>query len=254
MEIVFIGVGEAFDEQLPNTSLWLAAQGREGRRTLLLDCGFSAPFSYWRLVRNPLDLDVLWVSHFHGDHFFGVPALLLRFWEEGRTRPLHVAGGAGVEQHVLAAMDLAYPNFRNRLAFDLEFVEMAPGESAEAAGVRLSCAASEHSAPNLALRVEDLNAAMYYSGDGRPTPAGEALARGCDLAVHEAFALEPDTPGHGTVSGSIAFARRAGVEHLALVHLNREVRHRRRREVEAALRAAGDVDAILPVPGDRLVV
>ncbi|MEW5774505.1 MAG: MBL fold metallo-hydrolase [Thermodesulfobacteriota bacterium] len=254
MDVLFVGVGEAFDEALPNTSLLVAAQGREGRRTLLLDCGFSAPFAYWRLAPDPAALDGLCITHFHGDHFLGAPALVLRFWEEGRTRPLAVAGPPGVADKVCAALDLAYPTLRGRLGFPLEFAELEPGRPAELAGVRLSCAVPDHSPPCLALRLDEPGAALFYSGDGRPTPAAEALARGCGLAVHEAYGLEPDIPGHGTVSGGIAFARRAGVPRLALVHLNRQVRRHRRAEADAALRQAADLDAFLPEPGDAVTL
>lgn len=253
MDVFFVGVGEAFDEALPNTSLLVAAQGREGRRSLLLDCGFTAAHAYWRQAPDPAGLDGLIISHFHGDHSLGAPALVLRLWQEGRTRPLAVAGPPGVAERFAAVLDMAYPSLRGRLAFALEFTELRPGQAAEVAGVQVSCAEPEHSPPCLALRLDEPGAALFYSGDGRPTPATEALARGCSLAVHEAYGLEPDIPGHGTVAGSIAFARRAGVPRLALVHLSRLARHRRRAEVDAALAAAG-LDAFLPEPGDRIAI
>lgn len=249
MDVLFVGVGEAFDEALPNTSLLVAARGRDGRRSLLLDCGFTAAHAFWRLAPDPAGLDGLVFSHFHGDHVLGSPALVLRLWEEGRTRPLAVAGPPGVAERFAAVLDVAYPSLRGRLAFSLEFTELHPGQAAEVAGVRVSCAEPEHSPPCLALRLDEPGAALFYSGDGRPTPASEALARGCSLAVHEAYGLEPDIPGHGTVAGSIAFARRAGVPRLALVHLSRRARQQRRAEVDAALAAAG-LDAFLPEPGD----
>lgn len=252
MEVLFVGVGEAFDEALPNTSLLAAAQGRDGGRRLLLDCGFTAPFAYWRLAPDPADLDGVLLTHFHGDHFLGLPALVLRLWQGGRRKPLAVAGPAGVADQVCACLDLAYPSLRGRLEFPLEFTELAPGRPQDVAGVRVSCAAPDHSPPCLSLRLDEPGSALFYSGDGRPTPATEQLARGCDLAVHEAYGLDPDIPGHGTVAGSLAFARRTGVHHLALVHLARTVRQHRRTEVEAALRNAAGLDAILPVPGDRV--
>ena len=252
MDVLFVGVGEAFDEALPNTSLLVAARGRTGPRTLLLDCGFTAAHAYWRLAPDPAALDGLVLSHFHGDHALGAPALMLRLWQEGRTRPLAVAGPAGVAERFCAALDLAYANLRPKLGFPLDFTELEPGRTAAVAGVALSCAEPEHSPPCLALRLDEPGAALFYSGDGRPTPATEALARGCSLAVHEAYALDGDVPGHGTVAGCIAFARRAGIPRLALVHLSRQVRHQRRAEVDAALRLAPELNPSLPAPGDRL--
>jgi len=254
MDILFVGVGEAFDEDLPNTSLLVAAQGRDGRRGLLLDCGFTVAHAYWRLAPDPASLDGLILTHFHGDHFLGAPALVLRLWQEGRTRPLAVAGPAGVAEKLCAALDLAYPTLRGRLGFSLEFTELVPGRPAEVAGVRVSCAEPEHSLPCLALRLDESGAALFYSGDGRPTPDTTALAKGCGLLVHEAYGLEPDIPGHGSVAGCVAFARSAGASRLALVHLSRQARHGRRAEVDAALRQAAGLDAFLPEPGDRITL
>ncbi len=252
MRVIFIGVGEAFDERLPNASLLVASGASGETRSALLDCGFSAPFSYWRLAPRPLELDLLWVSHFHGDHFFGVPALLLRFHEEGRRKPLVVVGQDGVEDIVLQAMDLAYPGARLKFPFALTLRVARPGESLEACGFSLSFDFSDHPRPNLGLRLSDGRRALFYSGDGRPTAATRRLARKADLAAQESYSLEPDTEGHGTVAGAIAMAREVEAKRLALLHLRRDVRHARRDEVLDHLRAARDLDVRLPEPGDTL--
>jgi len=254
MKVIFTGTGEAFDEHLPNCSVWIEANGKQGKKSLLLDCGFSAPFSYWRNVENPLDLDLLWISHFHGDHFFGTPALLLRFWEEGRTKRLTVLGQAGVREKIFQAMDMAYPGFRRKMAFDVDFIEVSPGENISALGLEFGFAETEHSQTNLSMRVTDSTSSVFYSGDGRPTNATLDLATGCDLVIHEAFKLEPDTPGHGTVQGALDFARKAQAKTLALVHVQREVRRGRHDEILRLLQEAKDLKALLPKPGDRLEI
>lgn len=255
MQAMFNGVGEAFDEYLPNCSLWLETEAQGRTLRLLLDCGFTAPFVLFAnlgpaKVQDIIDLDMIWISHFHGDHFMGLPALLLRFWEQGRAKPLTIVGQQGIEELVKQAMDMAYSRVRGRFAFDLEFLEMHPGKSLSFAGLALDAAHSEHPQPNLSLRINDGTHSLFYSGDGRPTEATRALAKGADLAVHESFSLEQDTPGHGTVPGSIAFAREAGVGNLALVHLRRDVRHDRRDEVLKLLRDTRDMNVFLPEPGD----
>lgn len=248
MRCTFAGVGEAFDETLPNTSLLIEAD--ESGPSILLDCGFTAAAAFWRVARHPLDLDALWVSHFHGDHCFGIPALLVRSLEQGRARQLVVAGPLGIEQRVLTLMELAYPSFLRKAAFGLRFVEATPGKDVEAAGFLLSTAWTDHSAPCLAVRVEVLGRSLFFSGDGRPTQGTLALALGCDLAVHEAYSLDPEIPGHGTVDGCLEFARKARVGTLALVHVQRDIRRARRPEIEARLAAARDVNSLLPEPGD----
>ena len=129
MQVQFIGVGEAFDERYANTSVLVTVPGPDGPTHVLLDCGFTAAAAYYRHANVGAALDAVWVSHFHGDHFLGLPLLLLRFWDEGRTRPLTLVGPAGIEAKLWQALELAYPGFRARLQYPVVCVEAAPGGS-----------------------------------------------------------------------------------------------------------------------------
>ncbi len=254
MQVVFVGVGEACDERLPNTSILVRARNGEGERSVLLDCGFTAAHGYWGHASGPDDLDALWISHFHGDHFFGIPALLLRSWEGGRKKPLSIVGQTGVEALVRAAMDLAYPNFLQKLRFELSFVEVEPERPASTAGFLWRFAENAHGKRDLALRLEDGTSALFYSGDGGSTPSSLELARGCGLAVHEAFYLDEAGEGHSSVKSAIEFAGRACVGRLAVVHLQRDIRRGRLSEILDLLAGAHPFHAFLPEPDDRLDV
>ncbi len=267
LRVVFTGVGEAFDELLSNCSLLALACGRQGAVSVLLDCGFTAPFAFWRLAPeaglDPVDLDAVWLSHFHGDHCMGLPALLLRLHEEGRTKPLTVVGPPGVAEVVGRLSEMAYGFLGELLEtgrpYAVRFVEADDGGRADLLGLDWGFAAQEHSGQALALRLDasasgddDAGGSLYYSGDGRPTDAGRALARGCGLVVHEAHALDTDTPGHGTVRGAVDFARGAGAAVLALVHISRSVRHDRRDELARLAAAPEGLAVLIPEAGDAL--
>lgn len=254
MQVTFLGVGEACDERLPNTSIWLVSGEGSSRCSILLDCGFTAPPLYWRECPDPNDLDGVWISHFHGDHFLGLPALLLRFWEQKRTRPLAILGQAGIEEKVHQAMELAYPNFLARLEYPLEFHIAAAGTDFSAAGLSWKACASSHGQANFSVRVSNGHCSVFYSGDGAPTEETLQLALGCRLMIHEAFRLDQSTPGHGTVSQCIEFARRAAVPELALVHLQRDERRDRYAEILNVIRHSLDPEVTLPEPGDVLTL
>jgi ribonuclease BN (tRNA processing enzyme) len=251
-EVEFIGVGEACDPNHPNTSLLL--KNPAGRGLVLLDCGFTTPHRYFKNCSDPEELQALWISHFHGDHFFGVPLLLLRFWEMGRTKPLHILGPEGVDEKICQAMDLAYPNFLARLNFRLDFQEVEPGRSHSAAGLTWNSAVSEHSERALSVRIEDKEKSLFYSGDGRPTLETQTLAVGCDLVVHEAFRLSDDTAGHGNVLACIDFAQKSGVKNLVLLHINRDERAARLGEIQEVIRKTVDMHIFLPAAGDGFVL
>lgn len=246
MEIVFLGVGEACDPDNPNTSLLV----KSDRHQVMLDCGFTTPHIYFKTCDNADELDALWISHFHGDHFFGVPLLLLRFWEMGRGKPISIIGRPGTEDLVSRAMELAYPGLMPRFDYPVRFIELSSGDESEAVGFLWRAAENDHPEPCLAVRLEQTGKSMFYSGDGRPNPETIRLAAGCDLAVHEAFRVSGETPGHGTVAGCLEFARRAGVEAMALLHVQRQERAGHEEEIRALLVESG-LKVFLPESGDR---
>jgi ribonuclease BN (tRNA processing enzyme) len=251
MEIVFAGVGEAFDEHLPNTSILICSENAKKKRQILLDCGFTAAHSFWRVSPSPMDLDAVWISHFHGDHFFGLPLLLLRYWEEDRQQALTIIGQAEIENKVWEAMELAYPGFGAKIQFPLEFEAVSPGKDLALWDFQFTFALNDHSRPCLSVRIDHEKCSVFYSGDGRPTDQTLILARRCDLIIHESFAVEEAIASHGTVDLCIDFARRAEAKALALVHMNRDVRNSRSKEVQKKLSEIADFHAFLPEPGDR---
>jgi ribonuclease BN (tRNA processing enzyme) len=252
MEIIFLGVGEAFDENLPNTSMLIRTEYQKKPVAVLLDCGYSVPPRFWQLGLNVETLDGIWISHFHADHAFGIPALLVRFWEEKRKKALYFLGQKGIESFVLQCLDLAYPNFLPRLEFSLRFVEIEPGEPVTALGVSWRTAVNDHPQRDLALRLDVEGTSVFYSGDGRPTSETRALAEDVHLIVHEAFHLSKDIPGHGTIAGCLDMARACGARRLALVHIQRDVRRDRFDEIKELASCAEGLEVIIPIPGDRL--
>ncbi len=254
MKVIFTGVGEAFDENLSNTSLLVLTGDPKKPQQILLDCGFTAAHAFWRLSSDPMALDGIWISHFHGDHFFGLPLLLLRYWEEKRTRSLTIIGQKGVQNKIIAAMELAYPGFFDRIAYKVIFIEIHAGQDLDLFGLKWSFAPGKHSQLCLGVRLDGRSSALYYSGDGRPSEETAVLAKGCDLVVHEAYGIEPILDAHGSVDGCITFGRKTGARHLALVHMNRLVRKNHAAQVRKQLDALESIHAFLPEPGDSLTI
>ncbi|MCF8103988.1 MAG: ribonuclease Z [Desulfohalobiaceae bacterium] len=250
MEVTFLGVGEACDERYPNTSVLVRGAGR----TLLLDCGFSVPGGFFKRVQGADDLDAIWISHFHGDHFFGLPQLLLRLFETGRKKPLYFIGQSGIEDLVFQVMDLAYPSFSRKFGFELKFLIVDPGQEQRALGFKWQAAGTRHSQENLALGLDLDGCRLYYSGDGRPTSRNVEPAKGCELMIHEGFLLEGQIHGHGSVQGCLDFAREAGAKRLAIVHVQRDVRRREEERLKRLLESVSYCRAFLPVPGDVFTI
>lgn len=252
MELYFLGVGEACDGSQPNTSILLKTGPEESMGRILLECGFSVPHGYFSLDPNPEELEMLWISHFHGDHFFGVPLLLLWFWEMKREKPLHILGPPGISTKIKQAMELAYPNILSRFGFSLLFFEMKPGEQRYISDIIWQAAYNEHPEPCLSLRLELHGKAIFYSGDGRPTPMTQFLAKGSDIIIHEAYGFENTTPGHGSIDTCLDFARNAGVAQIALVHLQRNIRPQLKKSIDSLKMKYPEIKILLPEKGGRI--
>jgi len=251
MKIKFIGVGEAFDEELANTSIWVRTAESCNASSILLDCGFTVPPPFWKSCPDPDNLDAIWISHFHGDHFFGLPALLTRFWEMKRAKPLLILGQRGTEEMVVQTLRLAYSSVMDRLAYDIRFLTVEPGEVVQAAGVSWRSAVNGHSQRDLAVRIEDGAKKLFYSGDGLSTDETLSIALGADLVIHEAFRLDAEMPGHANMVKCIDFARRAKARALALVHIERNERRSRREEILKVSAKVRDFEVFMPAQGDE---
>jgi ribonuclease Z len=252
MEINFLGVGEACDGNQPNTSILLKTDTPETAGRILLDCGFSVPHQYFSLHPPAEELEILWISHFHGDHFLGTPLLLLWFWEMNRTKPLNIVGPPRIKDKIEQAMELAYPNFISRLGYSLIFHEIIPEKHLNISDSIWKAAYNEHSQPCLSLRLELHGKSIFYSGDGRPTPMTQSLATGCDIIIHEAYGFEDSTPGHGSISTCLDFARRSRTNRLALVHMQRDIRPKFIHKIANFQKENTDIEIILPEPGSKI--
>ncbi|WP_320172017.1 ribonuclease Z [Maridesulfovibrio sp.] len=248
MKCTFLGVGSAFDAERTSTSILIES----GSRSALLDCGFNAGHAFAQKASNPAELDMLWISHFHGDHFFGVPFLLGFLFSTGRQKTLHICGPAGLEQKIRDLTALAYPHLMDKIPFDILFEEFNSGDMKSVAGFRIGVCNVEHSPPALAVRIEIDEKSVFYSGDGSVTAECAALAYRADLGIMEAQQLSTPVKGHSTVTQVIEFASIAKIGQVALVHLDPFMRTCKKVDLQHILDTSESVEFFLPEDGQRV--
>ena len=220
MLLEFIGAGEAFEPQLGNASVLVQQDSR-----ILVDCGYGVPAKLFERGFTCSELDAVCISHFHADHCFGVPAVLGRAWEEGRTKPMTFIGQTGLESLVIKLMDLAYPGMRSKFAYEVRFIEAQPGQAVRFHEFQIDVAESLHAVKNFAFRFTCDRAIAAISGDGSLTEASRALYAPCSALVHEAFQLNEAAPVHGCAREVIAAADELPqLRDLVFTHLQREAR------------------------------
>ena len=161
-----LGCGDAFGSGgRSHTCFFLDAPGAK----LMIDFGAAAPVAMHRHGIDSAAIDAVVVSHLHGDHFGGLPFLLMdATFITGRTQPLIIAGPPGTEERLRAATDAFFPGvwtYPQRCVLD--FRELSDGEPLAVAGATVTPYVVIHAsgAPAFALRVSCAGCTVAYSGD-----------------------------------------------------------------------------------------
>jgi|SRR3989338_2118556 len=242
MKIVFLGVGEAFDENYPNNSSLVLTD----KTKLLLDCGFTVPSQVWKFNPDPSLLDAIYISHRHGDHFLGLPALFLRMWEGGRKRDLEVICQKDFKEEFSDFMEFVYKGFQKKFEYKINLVESKDGEKINFQDLKLSFAKTVHSGENLAVKITDGKNVYAYGGDGSPIP-GTDFYKGLDLLVLETYLYDQEKIGHSSIVSAIKFAEDNNVKCLALTHMNRDFRKNDLPKIKDKIRS-NKLKIIIPEP------
>lgn len=193
MRLTIVGCGDAFASGGHGAACFRLDAGGT---TAALDFGAGALVGWRRLGFSPADIDVVAVSHLHGDHFGGLPFLLIeRQYGGGPRRPLTLVGPPGFRDRLEAATQALYPRAEPRQwGFSLDIREIPPDGATQIGPLSVSAKEMDHpsGAPSLGLRVEHGGKAVAYSGDTAWTETLVDLARGADLLLVECSgALEP---------------------------------------------------------------
>ncbi|HEY8489760.1 MAG TPA: MBL fold metallo-hydrolase [Dehalococcoidia bacterium] len=141
-----------------------------------------------RLHLDPAAIDVVFISHFHADHLFGLPFLLLDYdYVTPRRSDLTVVGPPGVEETLRRLMEIGYPGHWGREAgYRLRFLEARPEEAQRAGDLPFRAYRMRHAVGKLecfGFKVEAGGRTLAYSGDTAMCDAIFALAEGADVLV-----------------------------------------------------------------------
>jgi len=241
LRLTFLGSGDAFGSG-GRLQTCLCLEGPGGRA--LLDCGATALVAMKRAGVDPSTVGWVLVTHLHGDHFGGIPFLVLDGQFGRRETPLIVAGPPGAGARVPAAMETLFPgSSRAARRFETELMELAPRVATGVGPLTVTAFPVEHAsgAPSLALRVEWGGKVVAYSGDTEWCEALAEAGRGADLFVCEAYTFERRIRyhlDHATLARHLA---RIGARRVILTHLGPEMLARR-------------ADAVAECADDGLVV
>lgn len=135
LSVVFVGTAASAPTARRGLSALLV---RRGGDQLLFDCGEGTQRQLIKSV-GLADIEHIFISHFHADHFLGIPGMLKTFQLRGRTVPLTIYGPRGLER-TMADLEPLY----GRLPYDLTIYELAPHEELGFKGYTVSAFPVQH--------------------------------------------------------------------------------------------------------------
>lgn len=227
----------------------------------LMDTGWYAALKMLQYGFSPMDLEYLFISHCHHDHYIGLPHILfylrMRRSERPDRPPLKVVGPAEDIQRVV---NLARQFLQTERFPDVECIPevfpLEPGESLDDAEFRVDTCETRHAVQGLCYKFTDKNtgATLAFTGDtGYYPPIAEHVA-GVSLLIHEA-SHGPNSPtpgpnvGHAGAPDAAKIALMARAKQLALVHCPEKL-------AAAALSAAQEIfpNTFFPRDGQKVIV
>ena len=224
MRIRFVGSGDAFGSGGRwQTCIHLSVEGQ----ALLVDCGATSLVALKAQGLHPHAVGAVAVTHLHGDHFGGLPFLILDGQFSHRTAPLLVAGPPGTRVRLTEAMETLFPgSSRAQRRFPVQVTELAAdGTPAKLGPATVRGWQVEHAcgAPPLALRVDLGGASFAYSGDTQWTPALAEAARGADLFAVEAYTFDRPIRYHLDYQTLRAHLGEIGARRVVLTHMSADM-------------------------------
>jgi ribonuclease BN (tRNA processing enzyme) len=230
MHLQFVGCGDAFGSGgRLNTCFHVVGE----RANFLIDCGASSLIGLERLGIARHAIDTILITHFHGDHFGGVPYFVLESHFGKRSRPLTLAGPPGIDGWYVRALEAAFENFSAiNLAFELRIVTLPERAATEIGPLRVTPFPMVHGnsgGPFFAYRIEVENRLIAFSGDTEWTDTLVEVARDADLFMIECYSYDKPIRNHlnhKTIEQNLA---RLAAKKIVLTHMSHDMlahRHR----------------------------
>jgi len=206
---------------------------------VLLDCGATSLTALRRCGLDPGEIGAVFVSHLHGDHFGGLPFLILDGQFSRRATPLVVAGPPGTGQRLTTAMECMFPGSSQvQRRFEVSVVELEPGRTAEVAGITTDAFQASHpsGAPALVLRLTVGGTVIAYTGDTAWTPAIGEASRQADLLIAEAYYWDKPVPHHLRYADLLDHERDITARRVVLTHMSADMLARQQQAVHETAR------------------
>ena len=229
MKLHILGCGDAFGSGGRNQSAYLV---ETSERLFLLDCGPTTLLAMKRAGFDARQLQAIFLSHLHGDHFGGIPFFFIEYlYQRNRDQRLEVAGPPGTEKKVRELFQLMYGQGSTpRQIPPTRFHILYPDKATNVGGVDVFPFRVPHQLEeiSLALKITCDGKQILFSGDSEWTELFIEHARGVDLFLCECSLYDPGEARHVSFRELEPNLSRLNCKQLVLTHLGEEMLSRRK--------------------------
>jgi len=155
LRITFLGTGGTLPTINRNPSAIFV--NREGDM-MLFDCGEGTQQQMMR-AKTGMKISSILITHFHADHFLGIPGLIQTMSFNGRTEPLDIYGPVSTERMVRLMVELGYYN----MGFEINAHELEDGDIINKEEYSIKAVATVHGIPSLGYVLEENNRAGRFN-------------------------------------------------------------------------------------------
>ena len=150
MQLTFLGTSAGKPTKERNVSA-IGLEFDQDNKWYLFDCGEATQHQLMKSRLSSGKLDTIFITHMHGDHYFGLPGLLSSKKLDTAFRPLSIYGPKGIKKFIECVMDITYEN----LGYELKIIEFEAGDSFVFEKFTLKVLALEHSIESFAFYIKE---------------------------------------------------------------------------------------------------
>ena len=202
MRVTFLGTAGSWPTKERSASAIAVDLEKE---LVLLDCGEGTQRQFFQSSASFMRVRRVFLTHFHGDHFLGLPGLIQSMCLNNRTEPLDIYGPRDSKEMIDRVLKLGYFTLR----FPIEVHALGPGHSVELDGYRVRTCEADHPVPSLAFRLDEAPKRGRFDGalarsmglrgpDFAKLEANEPVRVG-ERVIHPSDVMGPPRPGRSVV-------------------------------------------------------
>lgn len=222
MKLQFIGSGDAFGSGGRfNTCFHVTGS----RTNFLIDCGASSLIALKKNLISLNDIQTIFITHFHADHFGGIPFFILesQFFSKRKT-PLKIVGPKGLTQWYEKVMEVSFPgSSQTKLKFELTLIEMNPDEKMNIDDIVVEPYQAQHGnydGPFFSYRLTAEDRVIAYTGDTAWTDHLIQVGKDADVFIAEAYFFDKVIPFHLNLASIVQNLPEIHPKRLILTHMS----------------------------------